>query len=109
MPDELPIACSLSGSDLKQRLAEMADLGRVALVDHQSADGKAVLRFRSSEETSQRLGRIVAAEAECCAFLDLGITARGDSLELTIAGPDGAEPVVDELVEAFAGQAGAPA
>jgi hypothetical protein len=104
MPEELPIACSLSGADLRDRLAEMKEAGRAGLIHVETAGGAAVLRFRASEGMSDRLDRIVAAESECCAFLDLSVEESDEALELRIAGPEGSEPVVEELVEAFTGR-----
>jgi hypothetical protein len=102
MATELPIACSLSGPDLRERLAEIRDVGRVGLIDIRREGGRRLLRFRPSAEISARLARIVEAEAQCCAFLDLTLDEAPDSIDLTVEGPDGAEPVVDELVAAFA-------
>ena len=102
---ELPIACTLNGADLRERLAEMADVGRSALLSAETGSGTAVLRFREADGVSDRLARIVAAEGECCAFLDMELEARDGSLKLTIDSPEGAEPVVEELVAAFSGRA----
>jgi hypothetical protein len=98
---ELPIACSLSGPHLRERLAEIRAAGRAGLIGVQRDGGRSVLRFRPSPEISTRLGRIVEAEAQCCAFLELRIDEAPDSIELTVGGPDGAEPVVEEFVAAF--------
>jgi len=102
LPQELPIACSLSGPDLRDRLAEIREVGRAGLIGVEREGSRSVLRFRPSTEISARLARIVAAEAECCAFLALRIDEAPDSVRLTIEGPKGTEPVVDELVAAFA-------
>ena len=101
MPTELPIACSLTAAELPERLAEMSDIGRTALLDVVREGPRAVMRFRPGVDTSQRLADIVAAEARCCAFLDITLRDTGDALELTIDAPAEAEPVVDELVAAF--------
>ena len=46
----------------------------------------------------------MAAESECCAFLEFQLEHRSDATALTIsAPPDGAE-VVSELTAAFAGR-----
>jgi hypothetical protein len=103
MPTELPIACSLSASDLSQRLAEMADLGRSALIDAEHAGTYATLRFRTGEDTRERLAAIVAAEARCCAFLQVAVHDEDDRLVLAISAPPDASLVLDELVTAFAG------
>jgi hypothetical protein len=104
VPSELPIACSLEGSDLRERLAEMAEVGRSGLIGVESEPGTAVLRFRQTEGMSDRLARIVAAESECCGFLDMELEERDGSLQLTIDSPEGAGPVVEELVAAFSGR-----
>jgi hypothetical protein len=44
---------------------------------------------------------IVAAESQCCAFLEMQIAEAPDEIVLSITAPDGAEPVLDELVSAF--------
>jgi hypothetical protein len=102
---ELPIACSLSAGDLEARQAELAAVGRRSLISVARAEGAAVLNFKKGPGTRSELERIVAAEAECCAFLEMNVR-EGDSLTLTIDGPEGAGPVVEELVEAIASQAG---
>jgi hypothetical protein len=46
---------------------------------------------------------VVAAEARCCAFLTMEVREEHDAVVLTIVAPEGAEPVLSELVDAFAG------
>jgi hypothetical protein len=97
---ELPIACSLGAADLERRMAEIRAVGRDALLGT-GPDGS--LRFRASEGIRGRLEAIVAAEAECCAFLSLDLRdAGGGELRLTISAPPEAEPVAAELASAFA-------
>ena len=102
MSTELPIACSLSAAELPARLAEMNDLGRSALVSVERTKTTAVLRFRHGAEPVDRLAAIVAAEAWCCAFLDMTLSETGDAISLTISAPSEAAPVLGELVAAFA-------
>jgi hypothetical protein len=45
------------------------------------------LRFRSVAATRKRLEEIVAAEAACCAFLDLRLEECGEELLLSIEAP----------------------
>jgi MerR family transcriptional regulator, copper efflux regulator len=103
MAQELPIACTLSGPDLRERLAEIREVGRGALLEAAGESGRRVLRFRRSDGVAERLARIVEAESQCCAFLDLRLDASDGLISLTIEGPEGAEPVVDELAGAFSG------
>ena len=84
---ELPIACSLQPGDLKARQAELVAIGRRSLLSVERAEGQpAVLAFRNDAGTKTELERIVAAEKECCAFLDMTITS-GATLKLQIDGP----------------------
>lgn len=103
MSEALPIACSLSAGDLKQRLAAIAQIGEKSLIDHTTEDGRQVLRFRSDAGTRKRLEEIVAAESECCSFLDLALEERDGELILSITAPEDGQAVADELAAAFAG------
>lgn len=103
MTEALPIACSLSAGDLKQRLAAIAEIGEESLINRETDEGRHLLRFRSDAETRKRLEEIVAAEAECCSFLDLALEERGGELILSVAAPEDGQAVADELATAFAG------
>ena len=103
MASDLSIACTLGARQLPERLAEIRDLGRRALIGVDRQRAGAVLRFRADSESRDRLGAIVAAEARCCAFLEMTLFADGDAVALSITAPPGAEPVLEDLVAAFAG------
>jgi hypothetical protein len=103
MPAELPIACSLSATELTQRLAAIAGLGREALIDVHSEPCRARLRFAAGPGVRRRLVAIVNAESECCAFLAMNVSDEADAVLLTIDAPAGAEIVLAELVDAFRG------
>jgi hypothetical protein len=105
MPAELPIACSLTATELPKRLADMADVGRAALVDVRDDRTRAELVFAASARVRDRVDAIRAAESQCCAFLDMAITDEPDTVVLTIDAPEGAEVVLREIVDAFRGEA----
>lgn len=104
MSAEQPIACSLNETNLAARVAEIADLGREALRDARITGPHAELRFAASESVRARVDAIVAAESQCCAFLTMRAIDDDGAILLTIDGPEGAEPVVQELVGAFRGE-----
>lgn len=103
MPAGLPLACSLTATELPQRLDEIAELGRAALVDAWAEEARAELRFAAGAGVRERVEAIVAAESKCCAFLTMAVTAESDTVVLTIDAPDGADTVLAELVAAFRG------
>jgi hypothetical protein len=103
MPDELPIACALSATELPERLAGMADIGHDALIHVHTEPHRARLRFTVGADIRARLEDIVAAESECCGFLTLALVDEPDALVLTIDAPEGAELVLTEFTRAFRG------
>src|SRR5919112_15952 len=102
MTESLPIACSLRADELPRRLAEIGVLGRAALISVERGDARSVLRFEPSSAIRAELERIVAAESSCCSFLRLGLDDEPSATTLTIEAPPGGEPVMHELVAAFA-------
>lgn len=104
MSAELPIVCSLNATDLSARVAQVAELGREALLGSCITATHAELRFAAGEGVRARVDAIVAAESQCCAFLTMRVADDADDVMLTIDAPSGAEPVVQELVNAFRGQ-----
>lgn len=103
MTKALPIACSLDAGDLKGRLATIAEIGAASLLGREVDRGRHLMRFRSNAETRRRLEEIVAAEAECCSFLDLTLEERSGDLVLSVAAPKDGQAVADELAAAFDG------
>jgi len=103
MTEPKPIACSLGASDLRRRLDKIAALGSESLIGGETRGGSHVLRFRDDEETRRHLAEIVAAEAECCSFLDLDLSEREGELILTVSAPEDGRAIADELAAAFGG------
>ena len=96
-----PIVCSLNPDELQSRLDEIAGLGSESLITRKTDGDRHLLRFHGDAGTRQRLEAIVAAEAQCCSFLDLSLTRDGDVLVLSIVAPAGAELVASQLANAF--------
>jgi hypothetical protein len=104
MSNDLPIACSLNAAELPQRLAEMAHLGRAALLDARAEPRRAQLRFAAGAGIRDRVQAVVAAESRCCAFLTMRISDEPDAIVLTIDAPERAQGVLAELVGALRGR-----
>lgn len=98
-----PVACSLAADDLSRRLAAIAEIGADSLSGSDVDGGRHLLRFRADAGTRERLETIVAAEAECCSFLDLSLRADAGELVLSISAPEHAQPLADGLAAAFGG------
>jgi MerR family transcriptional regulator, copper efflux regulator len=92
MPTELPIACSLTPGAAAERAQQWRELGADALVEKAGIAGGVRLRFRDS--ATNALETLVAAERECCPFLDLKIRRSGATVELDVTGPAEAAPII---------------
>jgi hypothetical protein len=105
MTDDVPIACSLSAGELQQRLAAIAEVGADSLFSHDTEGDRHLLHFRAGATARRRLEGIIAAEAACCAFLDLSLIEEGDRLVLSVAAPEDAQALADGFARAFTGVA----
>lgn len=88
--ETVPIACSLNGADIAQRLTDWEDvIGQV--VHRDPAEGGVRLVFGVDAPLGE-IARLAAAEYECCPFFAFALTVdtRGIALEVT-APPAGAE------------------
>jgi hypothetical protein len=101
MSEELPLACSLETTALEQRLAAISELGQDSFIGSSVDRDRRVLRFRADAGTRERLREVVAAEAECCAFLELELSEEDGALLLTIGAPADAGDVAAGLAAAF--------
>jgi hypothetical protein len=101
MTNESPVACSLAAGELKQRLAAIEEVGAHSLIAHALEANRHVLRFRASPAVRRQLEEIVAAEAECCSFLELSLGEDRGDLVLAISAPEHAKAIADELAGAF--------
>jgi len=98
MPTEVPIACTLGGSDRRTRAAAIRELGERALIGLDASDRRARLRFQGERE---RVEALVAAESQCCAFLQFAMAEDGEETEVEIRTPEGGEPLLRALVAGF--------
>jgi hypothetical protein len=88
---QLPVACSLSESDLAKRRAGLfADLARRRHETHWLPEGVA-LRYSSQQGTLALLGEFIKLESECCPFLRFQLTVEpgGEPIRLVLTGPPG--------------------
>jgi hypothetical protein len=103
-----PIACTLDASDRPQRDRDIRGLGRDALLSLDRGAQTAILRFRPEPGVRRRVEAIAAAEGDCCAFFDFDLAETSEAITLTIAAPDGGEPIMNELASMFAEAAELP-
>ena len=91
MINNLPIACTLTNSELQDRRRTVLDSVKQAIVETKELDDGFALSFPSSGGSFQELAAMVDLERQCCPFLRFRITAEpgGGPLWLEITGPEG--------------------
>ena len=92
---DLPIACTLTADGMTARLALIDALAADGLLDRTPTDTGLRVRLRDTPDIEQRTRELVAAESECCAFLDFDLGREDGDLVLDISGPEDARPVID--------------
>lgn len=95
----LPIACTLTPGDLRERLSAIQTLTREALLGYQRQDLDLALRY--APHATARVRAMVAGEQHCCAFLQFEVREQPDAVHVTITAPENARDAADELFAQF--------
>jgi len=96
---KIPIACSLTDSELQQRRKDYLDKIAESLTGSEELDNGFSVRFRLGPGFLQDLAEVIDLERQCCPFLTFRtILVAGDtSAVLELIGPDGTKEMVREL------------
>jgi hypothetical protein len=99
MMEDQPIACTLAGRDLQDRLALIAALTRDALRGYERAD--LTLKLRYTIEAAPRVQEVVRKERACCPFLSFEIHEQANEVWLVIKAPEEIQKNIDTLFGPF--------
>jgi hypothetical protein len=95
MTSPLPIACTLTPGGMTARRAVIDALAADGLIARTPTTSGLRVRLRDSPEIERRTRELVAAESQCCAFLDFTLGREDADLVLDISGPEDARPVIE--------------
>jgi hypothetical protein len=90
----LPIACSLEGDQARLRWLDWRALLADRISDEHS-ELELRVRFRDHEDIRTELSRLVAAERECCGFVDWELANVEGAFVLTVRGDESALAAID--------------
>ncbi len=102
MDTEVPIACTLSPTEYRDRLADIAALSREAL-RHVERRGL-TLELRYGSEAATRVRQLVEQERKCCPFLKFELHEGTDEVCLVVTAPPAAAEAVPELLAELTGR-----
>ncbi|NVI92497.1 heavy metal-responsive transcriptional regulator [Actinomadura sp. BRA 177] len=90
---EMPIACSLAGDGVVERVAEW----RGVIGDGRVAEIGGGVRVTSPVGRAAAVSELAAAEQRCCPFFDFRLCFDGDVVHLEVRAPAEAAGLIDEL------------
>jgi hypothetical protein len=87
----LPIACSLTNSELQERRRGVLHAVRTAVVEVRELENGYAYYFTSDGERLAELAQLIDLERQCCPFLQFRLTVEPDNgpVCLEMAGPEG--------------------
>jgi hypothetical protein len=94
--NEIPIVCTLSDAEFRERERVVLEKIRAAVVDAVETDEGFVFTFPSDDDSFAALNEFIVVERRCCPFLDFKMTVpRGAGLiQLELSGPEGAKDFI---------------
>jgi hypothetical protein len=96
-PTPLPIACTLDGPALGERLERWRRLEQRALRAREPLPNGVRLRFENGPEVAAELGELVRLERECCGFAAWEVSADGDDAVLDVTAEGQGADAVREM------------
>ncbi len=98
----LPIVCSLDSQELQDRKETTLKTLFEKVQETKRLAGGIAFRFEASDGLLASIVEVINKERKCCRFLDfqLQVTADEGPVWLTLSGPEGAVPFLEEILGA---------
>ena len=98
---DLPIACSLSTPELREREATVLAKIRARVREVQDLDSGYALRFAPEDAVLADLGTLIELERQCCPFLrfDLKMLPANGPVWLELTGPEGTREFLRTILD----------
>jgi DNA-binding transcriptional MerR regulator len=93
---QVPVACTLGGSELGERTEQWQRLAEKATRREEIPDGMR-LTFATTPELASEVASLAAAEQDCCAFFDFTLHLAPAELVLTVRAPEAAGSLLSDL------------
>jgi hypothetical protein len=99
--DNLPVACSLTDSELQERRREVLGQAKAAMIGMKETESGFLYQFSASSERITALANLIALEHQCCPFLSFRLTVEpGEApVSLELSGPQGTKKFLTMLFD----------
>lgn len=81
------LVCSLSGPALIERISDWQQVASKATTRHVDG-GRVVSTYPNEQDLLQRLRRLIAAEADCCPFMQFDVEEGPEQVTVELRVPD---------------------
>ena len=97
---ELPIACSLTGTELRAREATLLAQFRAAIIKAEELQDGYAFHIPGDGERIRQVAELIVAERECCPFLVFEVSALPNMGPVTVrvSGPVGTKEFLSSLL-----------
>jgi len=99
---DLPVACTLGLEDGTERMRRWKQLVERATPTARRTGRELEVRFQPGREVQDELEALVAAEAQCCAFVTWTVLLDGGHPVLRVTAPEDRPKDIESIVSAFA-------
>jgi hypothetical protein len=98
--DKLPIACTLTSTELRDREATLLTQFRSAIITTEELQEGYAFRIPGDGERIRQVAELIVAERECCPFLVFELSALPNmgQLIVRVTGPAGAKEFLSSLI-----------
>lgn len=99
--DNLPVACSLTDSEIQERRKEVLLQAKAAMIGMKETESGFLYEFASSSERITALANLIALEHQCCPFLSFRLTVEPweAPISLELSGPPGTKEFLVRLFD----------
>jgi len=98
--DKLPIACSLTSAELREREATLLAQIIAAIIETEELQNGYAFHIPGDGERIRQVAELIVAERECCPFLVFEVRALPDMGPVTVrvSGPPGTKEFLSSLL-----------
>lgn len=98
--DDMPVACSLTVAELRDRNAMILSQFRSTVVETEELQDGYAFRLPSQSESIRLAANLIAAERECCSFLTFSLVAHHNKGQVIVrvTGPSGTKQILRTLL-----------
>ncbi|MGH2556595.1 MAG: hypothetical protein ACRDHO_12880 [Actinomycetota bacterium] len=107
MTSEEPFACTLSGPELIERIREWTDVASHA-TSREVHESRVVSTYPADRQLLARLRNLIAAEAECCPFMEFHVEEQPTHVVVELRVPSDMGRALAVMLGLISGQGSEP-